>query len=438
MSRAAQSLAAAAERSAASGPGWLRQLRRRALDRFAGSGLPTTRVEEWRFTSLSALAPLELAPADPAASLDGTELRRLAGRPGGHRLVFVNGRYRAELSQVGALPSGVFAGSLAEALATRPELLEGHLGRQASIERHPFVALATAGIDDGAVLVLPEGGAVEEPIEIVFVTAGATAPVVVFPRVLVVAGPDSEATVVEAHLGSGGVPTLTAAVSEISLAEGARIDHYKLQDEALDAFHVGLLASHQDRESRFSTHQTTLGAALSRSEVAAVLGGEGAEVAVSGLYMVAGTQLVDNHSVIEHAVPRCQSREVFKGILDGKAHAVFGGRIRVLQGAQKSDAHQLNSNLLLSDDAVVDTMPQLEIFADDVKCGHGGTVGQLDEAQLFYLQSRGIPRRSARAMLVYAFAAEMVRSIRPTALRERIGRRVAARLPEGEKLREAA
>ncbi len=438
MSRAAQSLAAAAERSASAGPGWLRELRGRALARFAESGLPTTRVEEWRFTSLSALAPLELGPADPAAALDGATLRRLAGRPGGHRLVFVNGRYRADLSQVGDLPADVFVGSLAEALATRPDLVEPHLGRLASVEKHPFAALATAGFGDGAALVLPEGGVVEEPVEVIFATAPASSPAAVFPRVLVVAGPDSEAAVVEAHLGAGGAPTLTAAVTEIRVGEGARIDHYKLQEEAPGAFHVGLLASRQDGESRLATHQTSLGAALSRSEVAAVLGGEGAEVNVSGLYVAQGTQLVDNHSVIEHVVPRCQSREVFKGILDGKSHAVFGGRIRVLPGAQKSDAHQLNSNLLLSEDAVVDTMPQLEIFADDVKCGHGGTVGQLDEAQLFYLQSRGIPRQAARTLLVYAFASEMVRSIRPTALRERIGRSVAARLPDGEKLREAA
>ncbi len=438
MSRAAQSLLAVAERSAASGPAWLRELRRQALGRFAGSGLPTTRLEEWRFTSLSALTPLDLGPADEGASLGETVLRQLAGRPGGHRLVFVNGRYRPGLSQVGSLPSGAFAGSLAEALASRPEILERHLGRLASVERHPFAALATAALGDGAVLVLPEGAVVEEPVEMVFVTAAASTPVAVFPRVLVIAGPDSEASVVEAHLGAGGAPTLAAPVSEMVVGEGARLDHYKLQEEAPGAFHVGLLASRQEGESRLATHQTSLGAALSRSEVAALLGGEGAEVTVSGLYMAQGTQLVDNHSVIEHAVPRCQSREVFKGILDGKAHAVFAGRIRVLQGAQKSDAHQLNSNLLLSDDAVVDTMPQLEIFADDVKCGHGGTVGQLDEAQLFYLQSRGIPRQAARSLLVYAFASEMVRSIRPTALRERIGRRVASRLPDGEKLREAA
>jgi Fe-S cluster assembly protein SufD len=256
--------------------------------------------------------------------------------------------------------------------------------------------------------------------------------------VLLVAGPGSQATVVETYLGIGGGPTLTNAVTEVVVGDGARLDHYKVQLEAPGSFHLGLTASRQGRDSRFSTHATALGAALSRGEVTAVLAGEGGEANVNGLYMVAGSQLADNHSVIEHAVPRCQSREAVKGVLDGQSRGVFGGRIRVLPDAQKSDAYQLSSNLLLSDDAQVDAKPQLEIFADDVKCGHGGTVGQLDEEALFYLQSRGIGREAARSLLIYAFADEMVRLVRPAALRERIGRLVAARLPEGEKLREVA
>jgi Fe-S cluster assembly protein SufD len=235
-----------------------------------------------------------------------------------------------------------------------------------------------------------------------------------------------------------GAPTLTNAVTEVVVGEGARLEHYRLQDEAPGAFHLGLLASELGRDGRFSTHALSFGATLSRSEVKAVLAGDGGQATVNGLYLASGFQVVDNHSVIEHARPGCQSREAFKGILDGAARGVFGGRIRVMPGAQKSDAYQMSSNLLLSEDAQVDAKPQLEIFADDVKCGHGGTVGQLDEDALFYLRSRGIDEVAARSLLVYAFASEMVGLVRPPLLRDRVARLVAGRLPHGERLREAA
>jgi Fe-S cluster assembly protein SufD len=254
----------------------------------------------------------------------------------------------------------------------------------------------------------------------------------------VVADPGSEATLVETYVVVGDRPAFTNGVTEVALGQGARLDHYQVQDQPSSAFHFTTLSADQGQDARLSTHASALGAAISRSDVMARLSGQGAEAVVSGLYMADGRRLVDNHSVVEHAVPRGTSRELFKGILDGESRAVFAGRIRVLEGAMKTDAHQSNSNLLLSRDAVIDTMPQLEIYADDVKCGHGGTVGELDPEALFYLRSRGLTLPRARSLLIYAFAREMVDRVALPALRDRVGRLVAARLPEGEQILEAA
>jgi Fe-S cluster assembly protein SufD len=436
---AAETLARLAWRTAPPEPSFLAELRRGGRERFSALGLPTTRLEDWRYTSLSGLASLSFSGADPAAPLDAGALARLAGAPSGPRLVFVNGRYHDALSSPGRLPPGAFAGSLAQALRERPADVEPYLGRLAAFAGHAFAALNTAAFEDGAAVLWPERASLADPVELVFVTVAAGAgPVAVVPRVLVVAGAESELTVAESHLGVAEAPTLAAAVTEVVVGEGARVDHYRIQDESPRAFHLGLLVSRQAERSRFATHAVAVGAALSRSEVRAVLAGEGSEAHVNGLYLASGRQLVDNLSLIEHARPRCLSRETFKGVLDGESRAVFGGRIRVLEGAQKSDAYQLNSNLLLSEGAEVDTKPQLEIFADDVKCGHGGTVGQLDEDALFYLRSRGISRERARSLLIYAFAGEMVELVRPRALRDRVARLVAARLPEGDRILEAA
>jgi Fe-S cluster assembly protein SufD len=438
VTRAEQSLVAAIEGAPTAPAMWLGALRRNGAERFTALGLPTTRMEEWRHTSLARLAPLELELSDAHATLGLPGLLRLAEPARGHRLVFVNGRWRRELSSLAPLPEGAFAGSISQALAERPELVESHLGRLASLQDNAFAALNTALLQDGAVVYVPDGVVLPEQIELLFVTVDGTGPVIAHPRVLVVTGAAAEVTVVETYRGLAAGPSLTAAVTEVVVGDGARVDHYKLQDEPERAFHVGVLASRQGSCSRFTTHQTSLGAQLSRSEVRALLDGEGGEARVNGLYLGSNQQLVDNHSLIEHARPRCTSRETYKGILDGQARGVFGGRIRVLEGAQKTDAYQVNSNLLLSDDAEVDTKPQLEIFADDVKCGHGGTVGQLDEEALFYLRSRGIAREAARSILTYAFASEMVEMVKPEELRRRLGRLVSARLPQRERLREAA
>jgi Fe-S cluster assembly protein SufD len=419
-------------------PAWLREARERALAAFRAQGLPTTRMEAWRFTNLAPLAPVAQAPARPLEVARGSELLAQAQHGDGPRLVFANGRHRAELALRAGLPPGTFLGSLAEALQELPEVVRAHLGLLAKDDGHPFVALNAALSEDAAVLVLPAGAAVEAPIEIHWVTDAPGAGAAAHPRLLVVAGPGARAAVGEIFTGHADGAYLTNAVAELALGEGSEVEHYRIQDEAEQGFHLAVTGVRQGAGARLSSHALALGAALSRSEIHARHEGEGAAIALTGLYMASGRQLVDVHSLVEHAAPRCQTLESYKGILDGHAKGVFAGRIRVLQGAQKTNAYQSNSNLLLSQDAVVDTMPQLEIFADDVKCGHGGTVGQLDEAALFYLRSRGVPEASARALLIYAFAGEMVDRVRPPALRARARALVAARLPAGARLLEAA
>jgi Fe-S cluster assembly protein SufD len=349
----------------------------------------------------------------------------------------VNGRFRADLSTAHGLPAGVHAASLQHAIAASPGRVEPHLARAVSIEGRPFAALNAAFLGDGAFVHVgadSRGGV----LELVFATVATTSAAGVHPRTLVVAGRGSRATLVETYVALGPHAAFTNAVTEIALSEGARLDHFQVQDQPSGAFHFAAVGSSQAREAKLLTHSTALGAALSRSDVVARLEGPGAEARLAGLYMADGERVVDNHSVVEHRVPHGTSRELFKGILDGSARAVFAGRVRVLEGALKTDAHQLNSNLLLSRDAVVDTMPQLEIYADDVKCGHGGTVGELDAEALFYLRSRGIGLARARSLLIYAFAREMVELVGPPGLRARLGERVAARLPDGAALREAA
>jgi Fe-S cluster assembly protein SufD len=437
MTRADEALVAAFAPRAGEA-GWLAALRRAALDRFAALRLPTTRHEDWRFTSLAGLAPLalSLAPEGDAGRARAL-LARAPAADEGPRLVFLNGRHRPELSTPGPLPSGVVLASLADALRRFPDEVRPHLGRLARPDELAFVAANAAHFEDGGFVRLPAGARVDVPISLVFLSDGPAA-AAAFPRTLVVAGEGARAVVQEVFLGPEGAPYLTGAVTELALADGADVEHVRLQLEGEEAFHVSAVHAEQGAGARLAAHAFSLGARLSRAETRSRLGGEGAHVAANGLYMADGQRLVDNFSWVEHAVPRCTTEETYKGILDGRARGVFSGRIRVLPGAQKTVARQMNSNLLLSEDAVVDTKPQLEIFADDVKCGHGGTVGQLDETALFYLRSRGVPEPEARSLLVWAFASEMVGLVGAPSVRARAKNLVAARLPAGARVLEAA
>ncbi len=400
-------------------PPWVHRLRRGAMARFAQMGLPTTRHEEWRFTDISALAETDFEPAPTPTQLPAFEQIEAAGLPrlDGPRLLLINGRCCAELSSTAALPKVVTAAGLAERLHARPALVEPHLGRYADYRDHAFVALNTALFEDGLLLRVPPGAAVEQPIHLVHVATAAERPYVAHPRTLILVGRGARATIVESFVGLGENVYLTNAVTEIVLAEGAVLDHYRLQREGPGAFHVATIQAAQARESSFSSHLISLGSRLARTETNTRLDAEGCHAVLDGLYLARGRQHLDSRTQIDHARPHGTSRELYKGILADQARGVFNGKVLVHPRAQKTDARQTNQALLLSDSAQVNTKPQLEIFADDVRCTHGATVGRLDPEALFYLRSRGLALGAARRLLIFGFANEVVSRVRPEGLR---------------------
>jgi Fe-S cluster assembly protein SufD len=401
----------------------LHQTRKAAVARFAELGFPGPDHEEWRFTSLAPLTkvPFQLAGPEPAARKDIHEMGVLAATaPGALRLRFVNGRFVRNLSSVADAPTGVVVGSLAQALAEHPEQVEPYLARYAKYQEHAFVALNTAFIDDGAFVLIPRNVILEKPIHIVYTSTVHGDPSISHPRTLIVAGENSRATVIECYVGFEDEVYFTNAVTEVVLGENAVIDHYKVQEESREAFHVATMQVRQDRFSNFTSHSIALGGSLVRNEVNAVLDAEGCECTLNGLYQATDGQLIDNHTRIDHAKPHCASHELYKGILDGKGKGVFNGKIYVHPDAQKTDAKQTNQTLLLSDEATINTKPQLEIFADDVKCTHGATIGQLDEESIFYLRSRGIDKEAARSLLTYAFANDIIGRIKVEPIRAQL------------------
>jgi Fe-S cluster assembly protein SufD len=414
------------------------ELRQAAIERFAELGFPTTRQEEWRFTNVTPLTQVPFKRAGRDAGRDF--LRRLPGRvnSAGSRegIVFVNGQCAVPFEA--ELPSGVLVLPMAKALAEQAKLVTPHLARLADYEKHPFVALNTAFFQDGAFVYVPRGVIVEKPIHLLFVTSTSGEPIVAYPRNLIVAGENCQVTIVESYLGSDGDVSFTNAVTEVVAAPNAIIDHYKVQRENDHAYHIATLQVHQDRASNFSSHSVALGGALVRNDVNAVLDAEGCHCVLNGLSLGNGRQLIDNHTRIDHAKPRCESHELYKTILNGKAHGVFNGKIYVHADAQKTDAKQTNQTLLLSGDATIDAKPQLEIYADDVKCTHGATVGQLDENSIFYLRSRGIGMAEARSLLTFAFANDIVERIKVAPVRRQLEDLLLAAqgLPRNEEVQE--
>jgi len=394
-------------------------LRKEGFERFARLGFPTLKNEEWRFSSVAALArvPFKLAGAEHAR-FDDVALRGLFhGSEGGQRLVLVNGHFATELSHYDA----ELVAPLSEFLDRRPELVTAHLGRHAPYERFAFTALNTAFLRDGACIYIPQGKVHAQPIHLVYVSTSDGEPSVSHPRTLIVAEPGSQATIVESYLGRDRDVYFTNAVTEVVLGDNAVIDHYKVQREGKEAFHIATLQVHLSRASNFSSHLVSLGGAFVRNETNALLDGEGCTCTLNGVTLAAGQQLVDNHTRIDHAKAHCTSHELYKHILGDQARGVFNGKIYVHPDAQKTDAKQTNQTLLLSADAVIDTKPQLEIFADDVRCTHGATVGQLDEAAIFYLRARGIGREEARSLLTFAFANDIVARIKVGPVRAQLG-----------------
>jgi Fe-S cluster assembly protein SufD len=391
-------------------PAWLAALRAKGADRFAEVGFPTTRQEAWRFTDVSRIADTTFVPAPQATVTPGAIAPYTFGVAEGIRLVFVNGRYDAGLSQLPALPVGVTVLPLSTALAT-PEhaaRIEKHFGTVAAVDENPFVALNTAYATEGAYVSIPKGCDLEPDIHLLFVTATGAAGTVAHPRNLILIEDGARAEVVEQYVGLDHAGYFVNPVTETVVGANAELVHYKVQREGLGAWHVGAIANRQSRDARYFNFSAAIGASIGRTDIRSVFAGPGAEAVLNGLYLVRGDQLIDHHTRIEHREPNCASRELYKGVLDGRGHAVFNGQVYVTPEAQKTDGKQTNRNLVLSDGAKVDTKPELEIFADDVKCTHGATVGRLDRVPLFYLESRGIGPTLATRMLTYAFAAEVL------------------------------
>jgi Fe-S cluster assembly protein SufD len=386
---------------------WLRKLRRDAFARFCEVGFPTTHDEDWRFTNVSAIVqtPFRLARNGRARlSQQVVEPYRVPGVA--CQLVFVNGCFVRELSLLRKLPDGVKVGSLAGGISSNPEVIEPHLGHYLDIRRDAFCALNTAFVEDGAFVHIPRGTLVEEPICLLFVSTADAAPSMSHPRNLMVAEEDSQATFVEDYVSLDGGAAFCNTVTELVAGDHTVLSHYMIEREHKEAFNISTLRIQQGNSANVVSHSVLLGGALVRNNVHPVLAGEGGECLINGLFIGNGHQHLDNYMLVEHASPRCGSRQFYNGILDGHAHGVFHGRIIVHEDAQKTDAKQTNRNLLLSDDAQIDTKPQLEIYADDVKCTHGATIGQIEGDALFYLRSRGIDEVSARKLLLFAFASE--------------------------------
>ena len=417
-------------------PQSLRELRQRAFSRFAALGYPTTKLEEWRSTNVGPIARTEFVSPGTTAGVTEGDLQRFQYE-GCAQIVLVNGRFVPELSDLEGLPREVVVTHLGDALERHPEKVEKWLGRQARFDEHAFVALNTAFHRDGAFIWVPRNLVVERPINIISLARTEADPVAFFPRHLVVAEESSQITLVEQYGTVGSGNYLVSPVTEVEVAANATVDHYKLQRESDEAFHMATLQVHLDRDANFSSHSISWGGGIVRNDVNAVLAGEGCEATLNGLYMVEGTQLVDNHMRVDHVAAHCDSHELYKGILEGRSRAVFSGRIYVHPGAQKTDAKQTNRNLLLSADALCNSNPQLEIFADDVKCTHGSTVGQLDDTAVFYLRSRGIGEVAARSLLTYAFAADIVERIKVAPVRRDLEEFLFRRLPKGDVVRQA-
>ena len=460
---------------AAVGPSWVEPIRKAAIHRFAELGFPTTKNEEWKYTNVGPIARTAFQPAPVArkgpsdVSTQRLPLGKTTEGLDYAQLVFVDGGYSPGLSSARTLQAGVKVTNLAGALAGNQPSLETHLARYAGFEDHAFVALNTAFMQDGAFIEIAKDVALDRPIHLLYISTADGQPTVTHPRNLILVGRGSQVSIIEAYVGLGtgnwklenrnskleirnselssgedelpvssfqfpifsfqtGGVYFTNSVTEVVVGEGAMVDYCKVQQESAQAFHVASLNFQQERSSSVTTHTIAFGSLLDREEVSTVLRGEGGESLLHGLYVISGEQHVDNRTVIDHAKPHCSSRELYKGILDGRSSGVFNGKIIVRKDAQKTDSKQSNKNLLLSEDAVINTKPQLEIYADDVKCTHGATIGQIDQEAVFYLRSRGIGLAEARALLTQAFASDVIEKIKFEPVRAKLREALVARL----------
>ncbi len=407
------------------GISWLDERRAQALERANALTVPTTRDEEWRFTDITPLTKLRFRPARATPQLAISDLSRFLAPEATVHLTFVDGVFAPELSANAGLPYGTVVTSFAAALHTHGAVIEQHLARHAGFEKELFAALNTCHLRDGAFVWVARNRKCPTPVQILFVSTQQET--VAYPRILVVAEAGAECTLIEDHAGLGDEAYFSDAVTEVAVGEGACVRHVRVQRDARAAFHIATCAVALAKDARYASHAVTLGARISRHNLNVTQQGEGSEVRMDGLALISGRQLADTHTLMDHACPNGRSRQLHKCIVGGAAHAVFNGKIVVRPGAQLTDSAQESRNLLLSGKAQVDTKPQLEIFADDVKCSHGATVGQLDQEQVFYLRSRGLSPNRARNLLTYAFGAEVIDRIPVPSLIEQLGEMVLAR-----------
>lgn len=411
--------------AAAHGPAWLAERRRDGLEVFSAAGFPGQRDEDWKYTDLKLVTrrsfAFDAAPVLEVPEIDGLDCPVL---------VFVNGR----LVESRGLPEGAAVLPLTRALAEGHAACRDLLGKIAKPARHRFAALATALFTDGVLIDLGDDRVLDAPLRLVFL-AGGDEPALACPRVLVRAGANSRATIIEHYAGAPG-ESLSLAVTEAALGPGARIEHYRLQEASGEAFHLGVLAVRLERDASLVSHNLSVGGRIARLDLDVELAGPGARVEMNGLYVVRDRQHADSHTRVDHAVPRTTSDELYRGVLAGKSRAVFNGKAIVHPGAAGTDARQSNANLLLSPGAEVDTKPELEIYADDVKCAHGATTGQLDTAALFYLRSRGIDEDTAKTLLTFAFADTVLARMALNPLRRHAEQLVVGRLPDADRIRE--
>ncbi|MBL1142973.1 MAG: Fe-S cluster assembly protein SufD [Proteobacteria bacterium] len=422
---------------------WFSKQRLSALSLFKETGFPSSRQENWKYTNTRPIAKETFSNTSTrqsvsisAEEIDAVRFQDLDC----YELVFINGVYSREHSRIDGLAKGTVIDNMADALAKdnskNNEILKKHLAQYADNKVSPFTALNTAFIQHGTYINVPKNTVIEKPINILYLSKESAKPFAAHPRNLIVMGEHSEATLIENYIGLDDANYFTNAVTEVSLAPSAIMKHYKIQQESLNAYHIGNLNVMQDKDSRFESNSISLGGSLVRNDIHGQLDAEGASIVMNGLYMTNDKQHVDNHTRVDHLKPNTHSSENYRGVLNGKSRAVFNGKVVVHPQAQKIEAHQNNANLLLSDNAEIDTKPELEIYADDVKCSHGATAGQLDQDMLFYLRSRAIDEGTARSLLTYAFADEVLKDISFTPVKNRLEYLIVGQLPDAKLIRE--
>jgi len=417
---------------------WLRAQRQSAIEALRLSGFPNTRQEDWKYTDIRPITKRNFVAFDNNKRIIDPHLVDCARYKDmeSYELVFINGKFSTSLSNVDDLAAEIIIKPLADALSLNREIVEQYINRNAEVGKNGFVALNTAFSTDGAFVYVPDNNELERPVNLIFISDKQQTAFVSHIRNLIVLGKHSNASVVETYIGVDDAEYFTNTVTEVVTCTGAKLDHYKLQQESLRSYHIGSLNIHQKENSRFESHSISLGGSLVRNDIDCNMAESGSEITMNGLYIVNGRQHVDNHTCVNHSKPHTSSEEYYRGVLDGYARGVFNGKVIIHKQAQKTNAHQSNNNLLMSDTAEVDTKPELEIYADDVKCSHGVTIGQLNENMLFYLRSRAIEEKTARGLLTFAFADDVIKKIKLTPIRNRLESIVVSKLPDTDLIKD--